>query len=137
MSTEWSRPHRLFLHRHSLPTATPDVLSCLQLVLPHLSHLWKFRNHQRHSSTSSTHLSELTRQIHQQITDLYRYRHSVLPTDKHIFHRSLSTHLKQSLTSLQAWVLNHSHYILHSHQEAQQTQTTLTHPITHYFSSIS
>ena len=59
VSNEWSRLHHLFLHCHSLPSSTPDALSCLQLVLTHLSHIWKFCNHQRHSSTSSIHISEL------------------------------------------------------------------------------
>ena len=137
VSNEWTRLHHQYLKTHSLPSTTHQSLTCLPLVLEHLYTIWKFRNQQRHSSTSTNHLSELTRQTHTQIKELYQYRTSVLPTDQHIFHCSLSAHLKESLTSLQAWILNHSHYILQSHHHASQSNITNTRPLTHYFNSIT
>ena len=133
VSTEWTRLHHVYLRNKSLPSNTADTLTCLSPTLVHLHKLWKYRNQQRHSQTTSTHQSELLRQTHQQITTLYQYRSSVLPSDRRIFYPSLSTHLKESLTHLQAWLLNHSHYILHSAKLANTSNISHTRPLTHYF----
>ena len=137
VSTEWSRLDRVFLVSRKLPPNTPSPLSCLSKMVDQIFQLWQFRNTQRHSADLAQHQSELLRQAKQQIQDLYQYQHSVLPTDRHIFHKSLTTHLTESLSRLQAWLHNHSHYILQSHQQAQRIHTTHTRPLTHYFSTLS
>ena len=131
-TSEWSRLHLRYITTMKLPPSTPDSTSTIPSLLHHLEKLWQFRNAQRHSADHALHQSELLRQTHCQIRDLYQYKHSVLPTDRHIFYESLNEHLAESLPLLQAWLLNHSHYILHSHQLAQSHNITHTRPITSY-----
>ena len=137
VSTKWNRLHDLYLESNHLPSTNPGPLSCLPRVVDHLHQIWQFRNAQRHSATLAQHQTELLRQAHVQVRDLYQYKHSVLPTDRHIFYDSLPHHLTESLSQLQAWLHNHSHYILQSHQQAQRVNTTHTRPLTHYFSSLT
>ena len=135
-STKWSRLHLEYLTTHKLSSTDPDSLSCVPPLVDHLFNLWQFCNAQRHSADLAQHQTELHRQACHQICELYRYKQTVIPTDCHIFCVSLVTHLQESLTQLQAWLHNHAHYILDSHQQAQRLNTSHTHPITHYLSSI-
>ena len=132
VTKEWSHLHQKYLTTMRLPLTTATPISTIPSILPYLERLWHFRNAQRHSADHALHQTELLRQTHCQIRLLYQYKHSVLPTDRHIFRESIASHLTESLPLLQAWLLNHSHYILHSHQLAQRHNITHTRPITSY-----
>ena len=138
LSPAWHQLHSRFLQQSS-----PDPVHQLQhpflpvmsTIIAEVHSLWKFRSSQRHSHDLALHEQERLRQVKHQITDLYRFKSSVLPTDRFIFKSSLSLHLKDSLSSLSAWLHNHARYIHQSHKLAQQSQVTHTAPLTHYFST--
>ena len=135
LSTEWCRLHDLYLKRSHLPphaSSTHPYLSLLTTIIADIHSIWKFRSAQRHSADLALHESECLRQAKQQITDLYQFKSSVLPTDRSIFKSNLQIHLKDNLSSLTAWIQNHSHYIHQSCKQARQLQVTI--PITRYFS---
>ena len=139
MSPVWQQ-----LHSHFLQQLSSDPVTQLQhLFLPVMStiiaevhSIWKFRSSQRHSHDLALHEQERLCQVKHQITDLYRYKSSVLPTDWFNFKSLLQLHLQDNLSSLSAWLHNHSHYILQSHKHAQQSQVTHTAPLTRYFSIV-
>ena len=135
LSTEWCQLHDLYLQRSHLPPSDSSkhpYLSLLTTIIADIHSIWKFRSAQRHSADIALHESECLRQAKQQITELYCFQSSVLPTDRSIFKSNLQIHLKDNLSSLTAWIQNHSHYIHQSCKQARQLQVTI--PITRYFS---
>ena len=101
-----------------------------------MSTLWLHRCSHRHSRDLTLHENELICQTRLQITDLYQYRSSVLPTDRWIFQSSLSSHLQQNHHDLRAWLNTHAHYIQDSHNQAVSQNLIHTAPLTSYFHSI-
>ena len=138
LSPEWSYLHTQYLNLQSddinYSTTHPFLPVILELI-SHIQSMWKFRSDQRHSKSIAHQETELLRQAKQQITSLYQLRSLVLPTDKHIFHTSLQEHLRDDLPSLQAWLINHAHYIQESVKHAQHLHVTHTNQISHYFST--
>ena len=139
MSPDWQQFHLLFLQQSSSNPVTSlqhPFLPAMSTIIAEVHSIWKFRSSQRHSHDIAIHEQECLRQVKQQITDLYKYKSTVLPTDRSIFKSSLHLHLQDNLSSLSAWLHNHSHYILQSHKHAKHTQVTHTAPLNRYFSIV-
>ena len=137
MTPAWFDLHSRF-HRSSSPdpSSIPQnpFLPALMTLIAEVHTIWKFGSSQRHSKDLAIHEKECLRQAKQQLTELYQFKSSVLPTDRHIFKTSLQLHLKENLSSLSAWLHNHAHYIRQSHLLAQQSHVSHTAPLTRYFS---
>ena len=95
--------------------------------------LWQFRNAQRHGKELAEQETEQVRQITVQLTELYQFRHSVLPEHRDLFRPSLNEHLREPPPDLLAWLANHSDRIRASHLAAVASNITHTRPITSYF----
>ena len=98
-----------------------------------LHDLWQFHNEQRHGKEMAEQESEQICQITMQLTDLYQFRHSVLPEHRDLYCPSLDEHLREPTTNLMAWLANHSNHLCASHLEAVASNITHTRPITSYF----
>ena len=136
ISTEWMILHLQYLR--TLPTSSTPIschplLPVLSLLLSDIQGIWNYRCCQRHAKDRLHHDSELLQQAKQQLTELYQYRNTVLPNDRHIFKTSLRIHLQDDLLSISAWLHNHSHYIRQSHQTAQHLNLSNTMTLTNYF----
>ena len=127
----------MYIKKHRLSPSETDSLSCISPLVEHIFNLWQFRNAQRHSVALAQQQTELHRQAQNQISELYQYKHSVLPNDCQVFHPSLNDHLQEPLTRLQAWLHNHAPYILESYNQAQKMNASNTRPLTHYFSTLT
>ena len=77
--------------------------------------------------------SEQICQITLQLTDLYQFRHSVLPEHRDLYCPSLDEHLREPTTNLMAWLANHFDRLHASHLKAVVSNVTHTRPITSYF----
>ena len=122
LSPEWHHLHLQYLQSISddvSPPSTHPFLTALLSLIPDIQSMWKFRSSQRHSHLLTQQDTELLRQAKQQITSLYQLRSLILPTDRHIFQSSLQEHLRNNLSSLCSWLLEHAHYI---HDSVKQTQ---------------
>ena len=128
ISAEWS-------YCPGPPVSQTSILKCLECCVKSVQCIWLARCDQRHSVTHNLHASELRRQACRDITDLYAVKQYVLPTDRHIFYKSLQRHLTHSTSDLRAWLRNHQSYIPHSVTLAQQLHVSHTSPITTYFHS--
>ena len=136
ISTEWMILHLQYIR--TLPTSSTPIschplLPVLSLLLSDIQGIWNYRCCQRHAKDRLHHDSELLQQAKQQLTELYQYRNTVLPNDRHIFKTSLRIHLQDDLLSISAWLHNHSHYIRQSHQTAQHLNLSNTMTLTNYF----
>ena len=130
VTTEWSTAdHSSSESRHIHPV----ILSCLSSLWSSIFRIWTFRCDQRHSTTLQQHENELRRQTHLQVTQLYSLRQLVLPTDRHIFHSDLSSHLAEPTSNLRAWLANHQPYLTQSMRLAQQHNITHTRSILSYY----
>ena len=131
ISTQWSH----LASKSCIPNVSPTsiLVSCLHLLCSSVQSIWKLRCDQRHSTSLRAHENEIRRQVHQEITELYTHRYQVLPTDRRIFHSSLSSHLKQSTCDLQAWLTSHRSIIRDSVIIANQQNLAHTAPITTFF----
>ena len=70
--------------------------------------------------------SEQVRQITMQLSDLYQFRHSVLPEHRDLYCPSLDEHLREPTTDLMAWLANHSDRLRASDLEAVASNITHT-----------
>ena len=137
ISTKWHSLHLQYLRDHPpSPSSRPRFshpLSWLSSVLTSIHSMWIFRCQQRHSTTLAIHEAEQLRQARIRLSELYAYRTTVLPTDRHIFRSSLEEHLKDDLPSILAWISNHSPYIISSHRQALHLNITNTRTLTSFF----
>ena len=136
-SKEWINLHHQYCR--SLPTkpsqsANHPFLFPLNTIITEVHSLWKFRCSQRHSCNLAQHDSKLRHQAHQQLTELFQFHPRVLPSDPSIFKANLHVHLKDDLSSISAWLHNHSHYIQNSVQKATSLNLSHMQSLTTYFS---
>ena len=135
VSCHWIRLQDQYFSTHGMSDSCglPGFLSVVNTIWDNLLALWRFRNEQRHGKDMAAQASEQTRQVTQQLTDLYRLHLSVLPEHRALFRSSLSMHLCEPTADLLAWLANHSDRIRASHLEAVASSITHTWPITYYF----
>ena len=81
-----------------------------------------------------SHESEVCRQTVQHLTELYTFRHSVLPEHRVLFRSSLEVHLREPQADLLAWLATHSDRIRASRDAAVKGNIDHTRPLTFYFS---
>ena len=136
LSPEWHYLHIQYLQSTSddvSPPSTHPFLPALISLISDLHSLWKFRSSQRHSHDLLQQDTELLRQAKQHVTSLYQLRSLVLPTDRHIFQSSLQDHLRNDLSSLRSWLLEHAHYIQDSVKQAQLLHVSHTKQLSTYY----
>ena len=93
----------------------------------------RFRNEQRHGKDMAAQETEQVRQIILQLTDLYQFRHSILPEHRDLYHSSLDEHLCKPTANLMAWLTKHSDHLRASHLEAVASNVMHTRPNSSYF----
>ena len=135
VSCHWLRLQDEYFHSHSLSDSCgrPGVLSVMNTIWTSLHDLWQFRNAQRHGKELAAQETEQVRQITIQLTELYQFRHRVLPEHRDLFRPSLDEHLREPTADLVAWFANHSDRLRASHLAAVASNVTHTRPITSYF----
>ena len=139
LSVDWIFAHRLYLqtsNSDSTSTLPNPFLPALLVIITEVHNMWKFRSSQRHQKDARLHDSELLRQAHLQLRDLYRLQSHVLPTDRTIFKPTLQDHVQENLSSITAWIQNHSSYLRHSCTLATTLRVSHTAPLTHYFPTL-
>ena len=110
------------------------VLSAIFPLIDSIHDIWLFRNSQRHSADNIICESELSRKTVEAIADLYELWDQVLPPDCCLFRSSLDDHLKESQSSLRAWLSNHSTHLYQSFHCMEKLQAHNTHSLSFYFS---
>ena len=112
----------------------PGILHVLRCVHDGLHELWIPRNSQRHGMDMQSQVSKICRQTIQHLTELYQFRHSVLPEHHVLFQSSLEVHLREPQADLLAWLATHSDRICASQEQAVKGNVDHTRPLTFYFS---
>ena len=136
LSTEWMRLHQLYLTTSDCSSPSPKdhpLIHTVSILLSEIHSIWNYHCCQRHSRECQHHDSELLQQAHRQLAELYQYRLTVLPTDRHLFKQNLRIHLQDNLSSISAWLHNHASSIRQSHQKAQQLNLSHTASLSTYF----
>ena len=135
VSSHWIRLQDAYFCSHGMSNCCgrPGVLSAMNTIWTSLFDLWQFRNAQRHGKELAEQETEQVCQITMQLTELYQFRHSVLPEHRDLFRPSLDEHLREPTTDLVAWLANHSDRLRASHLAAVASNVTHTRPITSYF----
>ena len=83
------RLYSLALASRSDRCGRPGILRVLRCVRDSFFELWTLRNSQRHGKDMQSQASEIRRQTIQHLTELYKFRHSVLPEHRVLFRSSL------------------------------------------------
>ena len=95
VSTHWLSLQDEYLQRNGLSDhcGRPGILRVLQWVRDCLHELWVLQNSQRHGKDMQSQESKIRQQTIQHLTELYEFRHSVLPEHHVLFRSSLEVHL--------------------------------------------
>ena len=136
VSTHWLSLQDEYFRRNGLSDCCgcPDILRVLWCVCHSLFELWRLHNSQRHGKDLQLQESKIRQQTIQHLTELYGFRHSVLPEHRVLFRSSLEVHLFEPQADLLAWLATHSDRICASRETAIKGNVDHTRPLTFYFS---
>ena len=136
VSTHWLSLQNEYFRRNGLSDrcGCPGILHVLRCVRDSLHELWVLRNSQHHGKDMQSQESKIRWQTIQHLTELYAFRHSVLPEHRVLFWSSLEVHLREPQADLLAWLATHSDRIRASRETAVKGNVDHPRPLTFYFS---
>ena len=125
--------HFILIHQPNC-LGSNGVLSAIFPLIDSIHDIWLFHNSQHHSADNIIRESKLSCKTVEAIADLYELWDKVLPPDRCIFWSTLDDHLKESQSSLHAWLSNHSTHLYQSFHAMEKLQAYNTHSLSFYFS---
>ena len=137
MSNQWATLQSHYLKSQQIKTKglSGEVWTkviCTTIITLWLE-LWDERNKDQHGRDETQKAKRESEQAIREITILYTYQDKVLQRDRHIFDKSIDSHIKCDTRYLRQWINTNQPVILKSAKSAKTKSILHVHILSTYF----